>query len=153
MNILVIDGPNLNLLGTREPQVYGYETLEDIRRVTSAKAETLGIAVEHFQSNYEGAIIDKIHSAMGRVQGIIINPGALSHYSYAIRDALAAVSLPAIEVHISNISAREEFRARSVITPVCCGSIAGLGAYSYILAVYALAEYVLKERDRSGREY
>lgn len=138
MKILVINGPNLNLLGQREPNIYGTTTLAEINDLIRAKAAERDIDVEHFQSNCEGAIIDKIHAARKDCQGIIINPAAFTHYSYAIRDALAAVSLPAVEVHLSSISSREDFRTKSVIAPVCIGQIAGFGYYSYILAVDAL---------------
>jgi len=138
--ILVIHGPNLNLLGTREPQVYGSTTLAEINGMLEALGQELGLAVESFQSNHEGAIIDAIHAARGRSAGILINPGAYTHYSIAIRDAIAAVDLPVVEVHLSNTHKREEFRHRSVIAPVVVGTITGFGVESYRLGLRALAE-------------
>ena len=139
-HILVINGPNLNMLGTREPEVYGAETLEDIENalIEEAKELRLDVELEFFQSNHEGAIIDRIHTAMGDSDGIILNPGAYTHYSYAILDAVKAVALPTVEVHMSNIHAREAFRRESVIAPACVGQIAGFGGYGYVLALLAL---------------
>ena len=138
-NILVIHGPNLNLVGVREKKVYGTESYENINHRLLQQAERLGVRVEVFQSNHEGEIIDKIHAAFGHFDGIIINPGAYTHYSVAIRDAIKGVDIPAVEVHLSNVHAREEFRAKSVIAPVCKGQISGFGGDSYILGLYALA--------------
>ncbi len=138
--VLVINGPNLNLLGQREKNFYGTETLEAIAKKVSDEGDKLGIEVDFIQSNHEGEIIDKIHEARGTYGFIIINPGAYTHYSYAIRDAIKGVEIPAIEVHLSNVHAREEFRSKSVIAPVCIGQISGLGSYGYILALSAVAK-------------
>ncbi len=136
---LIINGANLNMLGVREPEVYGNATLTDLEKTISAKAERLNVGVEFFQSNFEGAIIEKIHSAYKSFDGIIMNPGAFTHYSYAIRDALASVGVPTVEVHISNIHKREEFRHHSVTAPECIGQICGLGFKGYELALEFLA--------------
>lgn len=135
---LVINGVNLNMLGIREPEIYGASTLADLEKAISKKAKELGVAVDFFQSNFEGEIVEKIHGAMGNYDGIIINPGAFTHYSYAIRDAFGAVKMDAIEVHISNIHKREKFRHSSVIVPECIGQICGLGFKGYELALEAL---------------
>jgi 3-dehydroquinate dehydratase II len=137
---MVINGSNLNMLGIREKSVYGSLTIEDINKKMLQEAELLGVEIEFFQSNHEGYIIDKIHSLYGEYQALIINPGAFTHYSYAIRDAIKSISIPAIEVHISNIHNREEFRKTSVIAPVCSGQISGLGIYSYIAALKIINE-------------
>lgn len=136
--ILVIHGPNLNLLGIREKGIYGTETFDSINDRIRQEAEKLGVQVDIFQSNHEGEIIDKIHAAMGVYGGIVINPGAYTHYSIAIRDAIKAVSIPTVEIHLSNVHAREEFRAKSVIAPVCVGQISGFGGDSYILGLNAI---------------
>lgn len=137
---LVINGVNLNMLGIREPGIYGKSTLKDLEAAVEKKAKTLGVEVDFFQSNFEGEIVEKIHGALGVYDGIIINPGAFTHYSYAIRDAFGSVKLPVIEVHISNIHKREEFRHTSVIVPECVGQICGLGFKGYELALEALCD-------------
>jgi len=142
VSILVVNGPNLNLLGKREPDVYGRETLEDIVSRLKKVAEELGGTIEHVQSNHEGVLIDAIHRAKGLHDGIILNPGAFTHYSYALRDALAAVELPAIEVHISNVHARETFRHHSVIAPVVLGQVIGLGTDGYEWALRAIVRKI-----------
>ncbi len=135
--VVVLNGPNLNLLGTREPQLYGRTTLADVEAALRAVAATASppVEIEAFQSNHEGALVDKIQACRGRAAGIIINPGALTHYSVAVRDAIAASDVPTVEVHLSNIHAREEFRHHSVTAPVAVGQIAGLGADGYVLAL------------------
>lgn len=138
-SILVISGPNLNLLGLREPGIYGTTTLPAIHEELVRLGHELGVAVETFQSNHEGAIIDAIHGARGRCGAIVINPGAYSHYSIAIRDAIASVDIPTVEVHLSNVHKREEFRHHSVIAPVAAGTIVGFGADSFYLGLRAAA--------------
>lgn len=138
--ILVIHGPNLNLLGEREPDVYGNNGIDTLNSNIIDRANEQGLECEIFQSNHEGAIIDKLHSARKNFDGVIINAGAYTHYSYAIRDAISAIKIPCIEVHISNVDARDAFRANSVIAPVCKGSISGFGFGSYYLAIQALSE-------------
>jgi 3-dehydroquinate dehydratase-2 len=135
--IIVINGPNLNLLGTRETDVYGTVTLAEIACMVNREAEELGLDVDFVQTNHEGEIIDKLHEARGKYDLVILNPGAYTHYSIAIRDAVKAIGLPCIEVHLSNIHAREEFRSRSVIAPVCAGQISGFGPNSYLTALRA----------------
>ena len=142
---LVINGPNLNALGRRAPGHYGTKTLAEIEALVREKARTLGTEVEFFQSNHEGAMIDYIQSNSDRAQGIIINAGALTHYSYSLRDALADSGLPAVEVHLSNIHARERWRRRSVLAEVSRGQIAGLGWRGYIAALEVLTELVAEE--------
>ncbi len=138
--ILVIHGPNLNLLGEREPGIYGDVSFDKLNENIMAHAEKLGLECEIFQSNHEGAIIDKLHAARSEFFGVVLNAGAYTHYSYAISDAIKAIKIPCIEVHISNIFARDAFRSHSVIAPVCKGSISGFGLQSYYLGVTALAE-------------
>lgn len=138
--ILVLLGPNLNMVGVREKGIYGTETAETIESEVIVCAKQLGFDAEVYQSNHEGDLIDKIHAARREFDGAVINAGALTHYSYALRDAIAAVDLPFVEVHMSNIHAREEFRHTSVIAPVCVGQIAGFGKHSYFLALQALKD-------------
>lgn len=144
MNILVLHGPNLNLLGTREPDVYGRDTLAGINEAITILAAELGISVTCFQSNSEGELIDRIHAAASTCDGIVINPAAYTHTSVAIRDALSAVALPVVEVHLSNIHRREEFRTRSFIAPVAVGQISGFGPDSYLLGVRAVFNQIKK---------
>ncbi len=138
--ILFILGPNLNMVGIRDRHVYGTETAESINSEVREKAASLGLDIEIFQSNHEGDIVDRIHAAYGNTDGIMINAGALTHYSYALRDAIEAVQIPTVETHMSNIYAREEFRHKSVISAVCRGCIAGFGKRSYFLALEFFAE-------------
>lgn len=144
-NILVIHGPNLNLLGTREPEIYGSMTMQDINDDLKKQAQEAGVQIDFFQSNHEGEIIDKLHEARGRYDYIILNAGAYTHYSIAIRDALAAIEIPTIEVHISNIHQREEFRHHSVIAPVVVGQICGFGLDSYKAALYVAIRKLQEE--------
>lgn len=139
--ILVIHGPNLNLLGEREPEVYGTDSFESINDEIVQNAEALGFECEIFQSNHEGAIIDKLHEARKIFDGIVLNAGAYTHYSYAIRDAVSAIKIPVVEVHLSDINAREGFRANSVIEEVCIAQISGHGKKSYFLGLERLAEH------------
>ncbi len=143
--ILVLHGPNLNLLGARERSIYGNVTLETIDRELVAAAGTDN-EIRTFQSNYEGGLIDEIHSARSWADGLLMNPGAFTHYSYAIRDAVAGVTLPTVEVHLSNVHSREEFRHRSVIAPVCVGQISGFGWRSYLLGLQGLLSYISENR-------
>ena len=136
--ILVLHGPNLNLLGTREPEIYGKETLEEIDGQLEREAQQNGVELRSFQSNSEGAMVDAIHDARNWANAILMNPGAYSHYSYAIRDALASVKLPTVDVHLSNIHAREEFRHNFVLAPVCVGFICGLGWRGYVFGLQGL---------------
>jgi len=140
--IWIINGPNLNMLGVREPQIYGSTSLEEINADLQVRADEAGIDLEFFQSNHEGELIDKIHKAYGLVDCIIINPGAYSHYSIALYDALKTVQIPVIEVHLSNIYSRESFRHRSLISPLAMGGIFGLGTLGYRLALEAAKQMV-----------
>lgn len=146
MKLLVLNGPNLNLLGQREPGVYGTITLAEIERRLTARAGELGVELVCFQSNHEGALIDRLHAEGPSIDGVILNPGALTHYSYALRDAVAAVGRPTVEVHLSNIYAREEWRHRSVIAPVARGQVSGLGWRGYLLAL----EYLVVAAGAAG---
>lgn len=139
MRFLVLHGPNLNLLGVREPGVYGAETLSAIDESLSKLAQELGVEIESFQSNTEGALVDAIHGAFGRIDGIVINPAAYTHTSVALRDALLAVRIPFVEVHLSNVHARESFRRQSFLADVAVGTISGFGTDSYRLGLRGLA--------------
>jgi len=142
MKILVIHGPNLNLLGIREPEIYGSITLDDINNRLSSLAKELGVEVSFYQSNHEGELVQKIQDAMGVYEAIVINPGAYTHTSVALRDAISSTGIPTVEAHISNIYKREEFRKHSYISGVAIGQIAGFGADSYLLALRAAAGFV-----------
>lgn len=140
MKILIINGPNLNMLGVREPEKYGTFSYEELEKELYAFSFELGIDIEIFQSNHEGEIIEKIQNALGVFNGVLINPAGYSHTSVAIRDAISAINLPFVEVHITNIHAREEFRQKSIIAPVCVGQISGFGKNSYFLGLRALCD-------------
>lgn len=140
MRVLVLNGPNLNLLGTRKPEIYGTTTLADIEYMMRERAVELGIEMDFMQTNYEGELVEAIQKAKGKYQYLLLNAAAYTHTSVAIRDAIEAVELPAVEIHLSNIHAREEFRHHSLIAPVCVGQICGFGAKSYLLALQYVAE-------------
>ncbi|HZQ05057.1 MAG TPA: type II 3-dehydroquinate dehydratase [Anaerolineae bacterium] len=144
MNLLILHGPNLNLLGLREPQVYGKETLDDINAMLQAIAREHNAELRIVQSNHEGVLIDALHDARTWADGVLINPGAFTHYSYALRDAIAAIEKPCIEVHLSNVHKREEFRHKSVLAPVCIGQVIGLGWKSYTLGLTGLIQILAK---------
>jgi 3-dehydroquinate dehydratase-2 len=146
-SILVLHGPNLNLLGTREPEVYGRLTLEDINGRLREAGGTFGLDVRCYQSNSEGALIDALHEARGWANGVVFNPGGYTHTSVALRDAIAAIGIPVVEVHLSNVYAREEFRHHSMISPVCIGKITGFGWRSYLFGLQGLAGIL---QDQSG---
>jgi 3-dehydroquinate dehydratase II len=150
LHLLVLNGPNLNLLGTREPQVYGSVTLADLNHYLEVEAQKLQVQLSCLQSNFEGELIEAIHSARESFQGIIINAGAYTHTSIAIRDALSAVQIPTVEVHLSNIYQREEFRHHSYIAPVVIGQISGFGANSYFLGLQALVRYLKGKSKNAG---
>ena len=143
-HILVLHGPNLNLLGTREPEIYGTTTLEDINQRLQQKAKDLSLELKIFQSNHEGALVDFLHENRAWAQGILINPGALTHYGYSLHDAILSVEKPAVEVHLSNIFAREEWRRKSVLSPACNGIISGFGVNSYLLGLEAVSKILEK---------
>jgi len=142
MRILVLHGPNLNLLGRREPEMYGHATLADITDMLDGLATNLGVALDHAQSNHEGVLIDRIHAAMDTHAGVVINPGGLTHTSVSLRDALAATELPFVEVHLSNVHAREEFRSRSLLADLALGQVAGFGPVSYSLGLRGIVEHL-----------
>lgn len=146
LSILILNGPNLNMLGKREPEIYGSQTLEDINQKLKGVAKDLGLSLTFFQSNHEGALVDRVQAALNVHQGILINPGAYTHTSVAIRDAISAVALPTVEVHLSNIHQREAFRHHSYIAPVAIGQISGFGANSYRLGLEGLARYLQSEQ-------
>lgn len=147
MKILVINGPNLNLLGRREPEIYGAETLDGINSALLVAALEIGVSLEFFQSNSEGALVDAIQRAVGNFDGLIINPAAYTHTSVAIRDAISAVAIPTVEIHLSNVYSREEFRHKSLIAPVVIGQITGFGSTGYELAVRGLRNYLQKAKN------
>jgi 3-dehydroquinate dehydratase-2 len=151
MRILLINGPNLNTLGRRRPEVYGSRTLAEIEAAVRERGQALGVEVMAFQSNHEGALIDFIQEQAGAAAGIVLNPGAFTHYSYALRDAVEGCGLPLIEVHLSNVYAREAFRHTSVIAPVALGQVAGLGWHGYLAALQALIA-ILTERQEQTRK-
>jgi len=143
--VAIVNGPNLNMLGQREVSIYGCKTLNDMNSEIASAAKPLGVALEFFQSNSEGELVTYIQQCRCRLQGIVLNAGAYTHYSIALRDAVSAAQLPVVEVHISNIFKRESFRHISVIAPVCIGQICGLGAYGYVLALRALLQHNVNE--------
>ena len=145
MKVLYLNGPNLNMLGIREPTIYGALTLKQIEHQVQEKAQELGIQIEFRQSNHEGSLIDWIHEASGIFDAIVLNAGAYTHTSIAIRDAISSIKVPVVEIHLSNVHAREEFRKKSFIAPVCAGVIAGFGAESYTLALIAVSGLLVKQ--------
>ena len=147
--VLVLHGPNLNLLGTREPQIYGATTLAEINQRLEAEGQRLGLSLRCLQSNHEGVLIDALHEARGWAAGVLINPGGFTHTSVALRDAIAAIGLPVVEVHLSNTEAREPFRHVSLVAPVCVGTVRGFGWRSYLLALEALAGLLATSKEHS----
>ncbi len=143
-SVLILNGPNLNLLGTRQPDVYGSTTLSDVEKMCAEHASTIGVDFSFKQSNHEGVLIDAIHEARGTHDGIILNAGAYTHTSIALMDAIASVDLPAIELHLSNVHAREEFRHNSYIAKVCIGLICGFGSHGYLLAMDAMKAHLIR---------
>ena len=142
MKFLLLNGPNLNMLGTREPDIYGHETLADVEAACARRCAELGVEMDSFQSNHEGALIDAIQQAMGAYDAIVYNPGAHTHYSYAIHDAITSVDVPVVEVHISDISKREDFRKTSVLADACIAQVAGLGTGSYLRGIAIAKEHL-----------
>jgi 3-dehydroquinate dehydratase type II len=140
MRVVVINGPNLNLLGTRRPDVYGTTTLAELDQLCRAWGEEMGMRVQTFQSNHEGALVERLHECLGSADGVVLNPGALTHYSYSLHDAIEAIALPVVEVHISDITAREEWRRTSVVSAVCVATVSGLGVDGYREGLRLLAD-------------
>ena len=151
MKILIINGPNINMLGERDATQYGTKTMSDIEAAVRDRAGELGAEADFFQSNHEGAIVDFLQNASTDASGIVINPGALTHYGLSLRDALADSRLPVVEVHISNVHARERFRRRSVVSPIAVGQIAGLGWRGYVLALEFLVNHLREEGKEGGK--
>jgi 3-dehydroquinate dehydratase II len=149
MHVLVLNGPNLNLLGLREPEIYGTITLGELEEEVRRAAEARGVEIQFFQSNQEGALIDRLQQARGWADAMLLNAGGLTHTSVSLRDAIAGVGIPVIEIHLSNIHAREPFRHRSLIAPVTAGQITGFGSFSYLLGLEA-AIHVVKQQHRRG---
>jgi len=141
-SVLVLNGPNLNLLGTRQPEIYGHTTLSDVEGMCRERSDEIGVALEFLQSNHEGVLIDSIQQARGKHDGIVLNAGALTHTSIGLMDAIASVQLPCIELHLSNVHAREPFRHRSYLAPVSLGIICGFGASGYVMALDAMARHL-----------
>lgn len=147
VHILVLHGPNLNLLGIREPAIYGAVTLDDVNRLLAERALRMGVTVETFQTNHEGALLDKLHAARGHFDGVVLNAGAFCHTSIALRDAISAIALPVVEVHLSNTAARETFRHHSYVAEVAHGVVSGFGPQSYLLGLEGLVEIIRSQKD------